>query len=738
MATINPFYRFEVPEANAGFFPECNRVSQILSDLTSLMQQILPSFSNMDWPFAYRNLKQFLKQYNQPFYSADLVIGNFPNPFPPSTGTYSFQLWIYNEQLLAMYPNQYVELNYVMTNGNVVLTPNFAPSVLNVSATLDFPFIAEEFKAINGINIAKANGYAFIERPYFYDEDDNQAKTSLIRGRDWQYSNTYQSAVPVSPILLPMRLQKYPNLPMMSSDAEAVIGLMNQILQLAYEQKTYADLNNAFNSFVSNNQFPNGWTATINGSVDLSKIEMTIYNGDEAIKYFGFDNGYIGFKFQRFYGQGSYSPINFVTYYNPLTSFPIEPPLSGLMYNSFFYDLDFIQFESRCKEPNEFYSMPIKPGDELSFILPQSISNLYDVSDVNIGLFDNDEVFVQKVGEASVEEIPLNCTEFKFVIYGLVNALNQPQDVGFFIIPPLTCPNTIFSGTPEYLYSLNYGGSYPNSPEQFMDDMVANFPSSIGTMSYAIIGTYNSGGNLRNVFEVTWTLNQSFSSGAVATWGLIVNPTIYDCLGYCNTTFGANYGVGVPCSVIDCQKFLFANVTIPNRPNGCYKFGAYINFEGDFILLSMSNPLILDTSDCFSTIIEFYGNEQSINQGFYYPKGWKHRIRLGINGGGAKPKVDENVYRQSNGVFKRPSNKLDYTLDLHTDFLDTPTQKALVDATRHDFMIWNGKNIFVTGDIDVATIQDFTTQSSFEDLAQVKFSVLIQNYQPKNSNCVGC
>jgi hypothetical protein len=147
---------------------------------------------------------------------------------------------------------------------------------------------------------------------------------------------------------------------------------------------------------------------------------------------------------------------------------------------------------------------------------------------------------------------------------------------------------------------------------------------------------------------------------------------------------------------------------------------------------------IRDRSDCFSTIIEFYGNENSVNQGFYYAPGWKHRVRLGINGGGDKPKIDENVYRQSNGVFKRPSNKLDLTLDLHTDFLDVPTQKALVDATRHDFFIWNNKAIFVTGDIEVATIQDFSTQSSFEDLAQVKFSALVQNYQPSNNSCFSC
>jgi len=137
-------------------------------------------------------------------------------------------------------------------------------------------------------------------------------------------------------------------------------------------------------------------------------------------------------------------------------------------------------------------------------------------------------------------------------------------------------------------------------------------------------------------------------------------------------------------------------------------------------------------------MLEFWSDSNSIAQGFEYFDGWKQRVRLGINGGGEKPIIEENLYRQSNGVHKRPQNKQDLSLDLHTDFLDLPTQLALVDATRHPYLVWNQKNIFVNGDIEVATIQDFSTQSSFETLAQVKFSALLQGFQPSNSSCLTC
>jgi len=157
-----------------------------------------------------------------------------------------------------------------------------------------------------------------------------------------------------------------------------------------------------------------------------------------------------------------------------------------------------------------------------------------------------------------------------------------------------------------------------------------------------------------------------------------------------------------------------------------------------YALYSLSNIINIDNSDCFSTMIEFWGNNETMVSGFEYFNDWKQRIRLGINGGGDKPVIEESLYRQSNGVHRRPQSKQDLSLDLHTDFLDLPTQLALVDATRHPYFVWNGQNVFVKGDIEVATIQDFTTQSSFETLAQVKFQVLKQGFQPKNSSCLTC
>jgi len=157
-----------------------------------------------------------------------------------------------------------------------------------------------------------------------------------------------------------------------------------------------------------------------------------------------------------------------------------------------------------------------------------------------------------------------------------------------------------------------------------------------------------------------------------------------------------------------------------------------------YSLYSLSNIINIDASDCFSTMLEFWADSNSVAQGMEYYGNWKQRVRIGLNGGGQKPIVEESLYRQSNGVHRRPQNKQDLSLDLHTDFFDLDTQLAMTDATRHPYLIWEGKSIFVKGDVEVATIQDFTTQSSFETLSQMKFQALIQGFQPRNSSCLTC
>ena len=722
MATINPFYRFELPDNNAGFYPQCNRISYVLDAFAASLTANIASYTNVTWAEANSLLKQSVYTVNA-IAIADLII-EYPKPFPNINLSGTTSLTIYNKQLRGVDSSMEIMVNVVYNANIVSFTFNFTGVVLTATTTAGKPFIREEKKALIGLSIYEMNRDAFFQKPYFFDPLNKWAVTPLARGRSWVNDSTYHHPVNASgPEIMQGAFR--PESTALSRDGKVVMAQMNEILRSAHNDADYATLVSVFTSIT----WPTNWVGAVYTTAS-NNIELSIYSSEESIKFVGIDNG-LGFSFQRFYSPFGNPGQNILDIYFP-TSLPIEPTFPAFTYLAAYIDYDLAIFPEECPDQGEVYPMPIKPGDELSFIITQAEANVIGLTSVDVGLFTDDGVFIQKIGEANTDYDETPCTQFVFVIYPLSQFLTNPLNIGFGIGPPpsTTTINTIFQ------FDLGYGGNYPGTTDQFMDAMVEQFPEADGSIRYIKVGTDEFG----DIYQVTWTVNQTFPAGTVASWGIMLSPTSMDAITYNDTEFGQQWGEGEACVSPECEKFLYANVIIPNKPFGCYRFGLYaINQEEEvYDLYSMSNLLRLDWSDCYSTIIEFFGKDNSINQGFYYAPGWKHRIRLGINGGGDKPRLEENIYRQSNGVFKRPSNKLDYALDLHTDFLDTPTQRALVDATRHDFLVWENRNLFVSGEVEVATTQDFSTQSSFESLAQVKFSALIQGYQPDSSSCLTC
>jgi hypothetical protein len=187
-----------------------------------------------------------------------------------------------------------------------------------------------------------------------------------------------------------------------------------------------------------------------------------------------------------------------------------------------------------------------------------------------------------------------------------------------------------------------------------------------------------------------------------------------------------------------CGTQFRASVTIPPLADGCYKFCLYNLSEEVNQLYSVSQLLQMKSWDCFSQILEFWGAMQTVTEGFDYYGDWKQRIRVDLQSGGDRVKIEESIYRNSDGTYQRPSNFSDKTVSLHTEYIDLPTQNALLAATRHPAFVLAGQSLFVTGDVEVATTQDNTTETSFSTLAQVKFEAQIQGFQPKNNPCEGC
>jgi hypothetical protein len=491
---------------------------------------------------------------------------------------------------------------------------------------------------------------------------------------------------------------------------------MEKVINFSLPNADDPDICNYFNSF----SIPDGWYRSCSFTAGLnSRMYCLLFRNDRSFLMVGrFDTNWL---WQRFINETGSSDISYFYGYSSTTPLPYSPLVSYQWLYGDWYDMEFVEFNSGCYESPEFYAMPAIPGDNWQFNVPSDEGNLTGVTSANIGLFTQDGQFIQQIGQASLPSY--NLTEYG--MYGAAGARGTYQDwydAEYYSAYTLNFQTTDCNGvtTGDILATIPIGG--------ITTDDFNEFKSVVESLAWpawlSVVVELDDAGKVEFYFTFT---NPPTCFCSIAAWQLneetdetvyFIKPLIYS-------------NVANPTQ-------LQATSLIPAVASGCYRLGVYNESEGGFYLYSLSNIINIDASDCFSTMLEFWANDNSIAQGFEYFNGWKQRVRLGINGGGAKPIIEENLYRQSNGVHRRPQNKQDLSLDLHSDFIDEQTQLALVDATRHPYLVWNNKSIFVKGDIDVATIQDFTTQSSFETLAQVKFSALVQGFQPKNSSCLTC
>jgi hypothetical protein len=515
---------------------------------------------------------------------------------------------------------------------------------------------------------------------------------------------------------LPKQNARTFNVAAQTAEDRYCISVMEKVINFSLSETDETLIQAYFNTFT----VPDGWTSSFTiVSGTYTRVLCLLYRDDRSLLMIGrLDTNWL---WQRFINEIDSSDTTYFNSYASTTPLPYSPLSSFQWLYGDWYDMEFVNFTDSCYVSPEFYAMPAIPGDNWQFNVPSDEGNLTGLTTANVGLFTQDGQFIQQIGDANLAIVSLT----EYGMYANFGVRGTYQDW--------------FDAVYNPVYTVNFQATDCNG--DLIGDILATIPENgITTDDFNEFKTVVESLSFPDWLSVVVELDDA---GKVEFYFTFTNAPIC----FCSITAWTYYeGSGETLYFI--KPFIFENQgrptqfqaisLIPAVASGCYRLGLYNESEGGFYLYSLSNIINIDSADCFSTMLEFWANDNSIAQGFEYFNGWKQRVRLGINGGGAKPVIEENLYRQSNGVHRRPQNKQDLSLDLHTDFIDEQTQLALVDATRHPYLVWNNKSIFVKGDIDVATIQDFTTQSSFETLAQVKFSALLQGFQPKNSSCLTC
>jgi len=704
----NSFYRFQ-PAWNAGFYPDNQITANLLNALAGNIDAWLPGY------FPDKTLSQIVAGVTEqmeifnvsPYFGGFTLtyqtISDFPN--------WEYNINIRNADLSATDNTQVVTINGFFNNTTKeVLNANviaFTPG--SYSGIFDYSAIPVEAEVSRALQIVEQNGSAFFPMTYQFNSSTNIATSGLARGKNWQLDASGNPVrLPVD--TLPKQNARTFSVATQTAEDRYCISLMEKVINFSLIETDETLIQAYFNSF----SVPEGWTASCDISVDTyTRIFCLMYRDDRSLLMIGRkDTTWLWQRFINESGSTDTSPFA----YSSTTPLPYLPLVSYQWLYGDWYDMEFVEFTAGCYESPEFYAMPAIPGDNWQFNVPADSGNLIGIDSALVGLFTQDGQFIQQVGQGSIN----NACQTQLYASALIPAVTAGcYRLGIYSEPYTTCDLT-------FTYSLT-GEAYTN----WINSVNAQFESANPYLSFSIYGVASPTYYVYPITSITTTaLN-------ISTW---VNANIpgmtstWDEFGIYFSWVVENLSCGNEYSMINCISQEVADCIVllwQSDVQNCVC--------GDsFYLYSLSNIINIDASDCFSTMLEFWANDESIAQRFEYFDGWKQRVRLGLNGGGAKPVIEENLYRQSNGVHKRPQNKQDLSLDLHSDFIDEQTQLALVDATRHPYLVWNNKSIFVKGDIDVATIQDFTTQSSFETLAQVKFSALIQGFQPKNSSCLTC
>jgi hypothetical protein len=710
MGNPNPFYRFN-QAWNAGFYPDNQIVSDLLNEVHSALTTALPSIAIAGTTTIYQlrnSVQTIINGYNASPYFGELVVDLATAPDPP---LWEYHVYVRNTSLYVNDNTQILDITGYFNNTTKVLSGAtllpFTPG--SYSGTFAASLIAEELKVKEALNVVNLNGSAIFPITYSFNPTLNIATSGLARGSNWQLVNDEANRLPAP--TSPYENQRTFSLPQLSADDSYVLTIMERIIEASLNDSDWTNSVLAtYYTYAANE--PDGWTFSVSSPAFTTyrRAQFNFIDGNRRkfILLGRLDGSWL---WQRFVSDLSGAAYDFITGYSEAAQLPYEPNLAGRwLYENSTYDLEFVEFNSGCYVSPEFYAMPAKPGDQWQFNVVDG--NLESIVNASVGLFTEDGQFIQQIGTAV---LPDDCNNTQ-----MQATVTIPSKKGCF---RMGLYNIGSNGIPR-ICELTFNYLIDGGVNNYVDQINENYE-----LQYYTIGLFD-GTNYSQEYSIQVP---SMDSGGFSIEDIVDSEA--DTLEWnwtvmvdCDTNYAMrNYIKDGDGNVIDMQfstEYQLCNCD-PFNPN-LYE------------LYSLSNIINIDASDCFSTLLEFWSDSTSIAEGFEYTGGWKQKVRLGINGGGAKPVIEESLYRQSNGVHRRPQSKQDLSLDLHTDFLDEATQLALVDATRHSNLIWEGKSIFVKGDIEVATTQDYTTQSSFETLSQVKFQALVQGFQPKNSSCLNC
>jgi hypothetical protein len=575
-----------------------------------------------------------------------------------------------------------------------------------------------------GLNLPKTSrireieaqeGNAFVQYPFGYYESGGNWFNRFANDNDWQVPG-------------PCKLAPVQRIPALTKWEQVGKNYFSAVLSVLSNSETSSDIKNT----IAPGLLPAGLPYTAKfyeWFPDYFEIALTEGGINRSLHL-------IGQKVSgKWYAQWfiAFQPTAIVEFYQayftpPLSpNLPLDADLSGFTFQSDFLDLDFCDFS---EPPLQEYFLPAKQGDVFQINIPVEGTNLPENGELSAALVDcegneipmqSEIVWVSCVQTYETKILYDFSTNQFFEWFGTyTGATFQPSYLKVYAIDP--------SLNKEFLveFSLNIVpgqdilvGITVNS---FCTQLEALLTSFFG---YACEVTFTGGSGLTDRPEITIKITSDLCNVVAIDFDFTYTfpPEVITAVGLYNP---------ITCKTEGTQYQ--ATLIIPfTLPDGTYKIAITDNYTG--AVYCFSNIIQVDSTDEFSQIIQFQGN--NIAEGFEYFNGWFQQVRMGINGAGPEFENQVSVYRDSNGNSRSTSVRTDLILNLHTNWIDDPTLKALQSATNHRTFNIGTQSLYVT-DFEVGHNQDFSTITSYFGLAQVKIKAKKQNYQPINQGCVNC
>ena len=569
--------------------------------------------------------------------------------------------------------------------------------------------------------IEAQEGNAFVQYPFGYYESGGNWFNRFANDNDWQVPG-------------PCKLAPMQRIPALTKWEQVGKNYFSAVLSVLSNSETSSDIKNT----IAPGLLPAGlpYTAKFYEWVpDYFEIALTEGGINRSLHLIGqkvsgkwYAQWFIAF-------QPTGIDVFYQAYFTPPLSpnLPLEADLNGFTFQSDFLDLDFCDFS---EPPLQEYFLPAKQGDVFQINIPVEGTNLPENGELSAALVDCDgnEIPMQSeivwpeytnegcIDPCNVEfEINLNETDTNIFVAGINSLLNTCSGTKYLEIVYLDDTNLVIGALlpslvlTEPSYTLD---EIVNEINDFFPDTIA--ANNTGTFSIS---------NTANQENFTWLTCGNSYKLRIRFTGECPSPlpnTI-------TLATSADFLCDCPLAILYGTQYQ-ASLIIPfTLPDGTYKIAITDNYTG--AVYCFSNIIQVDSTDEFSQIIQFQGN--NIAEGFEYFNGWFQQIRMGINGAGPEFENQVSVYRDSNGNSRSTSVRTDLILNLHTNWIDDPTLKALQSATNHRTFNIGTQSLYVT-DFEVSHNQDFSTITSYFGLAQVKIKAKKQNYQPINQGCVNC